>query len=186
MKVKVNFKKLLTADKYSSMLKEMEDMRHDLVLYRSWHAEDQSQILDLIVKRDEYEIQIAALQAQVNCAEKRAEEATYKLGDAKQTIANLQEFRRELDQEVDEANHTIVAMATELTELKANYDISFKAANELTKLLIAAQRERDEVREEAGNYRVELMERELRIDELVKRIKWLESQLPHKSTRMVS
>ena len=46
--------------------------------------------------------------------------------------------------------------------------------------------ERDNARAEAANLNLELMEREFRIDELVKRIKWLESQLPHKSTGVVS
>lgn len=246
MKVKVNFKKptvMLTADKYSSMLKEMEDMRHDLALYRGWHAEDQGKILDLITKRDqqaaliqELNDQIEAsetarkdaedalviakknatlremgwdmlhkqieelqrenrgLRAQVDRAEKRAEDTAYELDGAKQTIANLREFREELGQEVEEANRTIIDMATELTELKADRNIalaeierlkgelaqknkindtSFKATNELAELLVTAQRERDEAREEAGNYRVELMERDCRVDELERRNEWL-------------
>ena len=246
MKVKVNFKKptvMLTADKYSSMLKEMEDMRHDLALYRGWHAEDQGKILDLITKRDqqtaliqELNDQIEAsetarkdaedalviakknatlremgwdmlhkqieelqrenrgLRMQVDRAEKRAEDAAYELDGAKQTIANLQEFREDLGQEVDEANRTIAEMATELTELKADRNIalaeierlkgelakksqfndtSFKATNELAELLIAAYRERDEAREEAGDLRLELMERGCRIEELEKQVEWL-------------
>ena len=134
------------------------------------------------------------LRMQVDRAEGRAEDAAYELAGAKQTIANLQEFREEMGQEIDEANRTIAEMATELTELKADRNIalaeverlkgelaqknkindtSFKATNELAELLIAAQRERDEAREEAGNYRVELMERDCRIDELEKQVEWL-------------
>ena len=232
MKVKVNFKKptvMLTADKYSSMLKEMEDMRHDLALYRGWHAEDQGKILDLITKRDQQEGLIQELNDQIEAsetarkdaedalviakknatlremgwdmlhkqieelqrenrglrmklerAEKRAEDTAYELDGAKQTIANLREFREEMGQEIDEANRTIAEMATELTLLKGELaqkdkinDTSFKATNELAELLIAAQRERDEAREEAGNYRVELMERDCRVDELEKQVEWL-------------
>lgn len=232
MKVKVNFKKptvMLTADKYSSMLKEMEDMRHDLALYRGWHAEDQGKILDLITKRDQQEGLIQELNDQIEAsetarkdaedalviakknatlremgwdmlhkqieelqrenrglrgqlerAEKRAEDTAYELDGAKQTIANLREFREELGQEVEEANHTIAEMATELTLLKGELaqknkinDTSFKAANDLAELLVTAQRERDEAREEAGNYRVELMERDCRVDELERRNEWL-------------
>ena len=246
MKVKVNFKKptvMLTADKYSSMLKEMEDMRHDLALYRGWHAEDQGKILNLITKRDQQEgliqelnDQIEAsetarkdaedalviakknatlremgwdmlhkqieelqrenrgLRMQVDRADKRAEDTAYELDGAKQTIANLREFREELGQEVEEANRVIAEMATELTELKADRNIalaeierlkgelaqknkindtSFKATNELAELLVTAQKERDEAREEAGNYRVELMERDCRVDELERRNEWL-------------
>jgi chromosome segregation ATPase len=116
------------------------------------------------------------------------------IADLKASKEILREFREELGQEVDEANRVIAEMATELTELKADRNIalaeierlkgelaqkdkindtSFKATNELAELLVAAQRERDEAREEAGNYRVELMERDCRVDELEKRNEWL-------------
>ena len=260
MKVKVNPKKptvMLTADKYSSMLEEMESLRKGLDQYKSWcenmnvsltDAREQVDALRGVVARKVAEVeekealiqelndQIEAsetarkdaedalviakknatlremgwdmlhkqieelqrenrgLQMKVERAEKRAEDADYELECAKQTIANLQEFREDLGQEVDEANRTIAEMATELTELKADRNIalaeierlkgelaqknkindtSFKATNELAELLVAAQRERDEAREEAGNYHVELMERDCRIDELEKQIEWL-------------
>ena len=260
MKVKVNFKKptvMLTTNKYSSMLEEMESLRKGLDQYKSWcenmnvsltDAREQVDALRGVVARKVAEVeekealiqelndQIEAsetarkdaedalviakknetlremgwdmlhkqieelqrenrgLRMQVDRAEKRAEDADYELECAKQTIANLQEFREDLGQEVDEANRTIAEMATELTELKADRNIalaeierlkgelaqknkindtSFKATNELAELLVAAQRERDEAREEAGNYHVELMERDCRIDELEKQIEWL-------------
>ena len=150
---------------------------------------------DMLHKQiEELQRENRGLRMQVDRAEGRAEDAAYELAGAKQTIANLQEFREELGQEVDEANRTIAEMATELTELKADRNIalaeierlkgelaqknkindtSFKATNELAELLVAAQRERDEAREEAGNYRVELMERDCRIDELEKQVEWL-------------
>lgn len=263
MKVKVNFKKptvMLTANKYSSMLEEMESLRKGLDQYKSWcenmnvsltNAREQVDALRGAVARKDAEVversaliqelndQIEASEAarkdaedalviakknatlremgwdmlhkqieelqrenrglrmQVERAEKRAEDADYELECAKQTIANLQEFREDLGQEVDEANRTIAEMATELTELKADRNIalaeierlkgelaqknkindtSFKATNELAELLVAAQRERDEAREEAGNYHVELMERDCRIDELEKQIEWLRNK----------
>jgi chromosome segregation ATPase len=116
------------------------------------------------------------------------------IADLKASREILRDFREELGQEVDEANRVIAEMATELTELKADRNIalaeierlkgelaqktkindtSFKATNELAELLVTAQRERDEAREEAGNYRVELMERDCRVDELEKRNEWL-------------
>ena len=150
---------------------------------------------DMLHKQiEELQRENRGLRMQVDRAEGRAEDAAYELAGAKQTIANLQEFREEMGQEIDEANRTIAEMATELTELKADRNIalaeierlkgelaqknkindtSFKATNELTELLVAAQRERDEAREEAGNYRVELMERDCRIDELEKQVEWL-------------
>ena len=253
MKVKVNFKKptvMLTANKYSSMLEEMEDMRHDLALYRGWHAEDQGKILDLITKRDQQEGLIQELNDQIEASEtarKDAEDALViakknetlremgwdmlhkqieelqrenrglrvdlsnarklneelsdqaeaderEIADLKASREILREFREELGQEVDEANRVIAEMATELTELKADRNIalaeierlkgelaqktkindtSFKATNELAELLVAAQRERDEAREEAGNYHVELMDRDCRVAELEKQVEWL-------------
>ena len=260
MKVKVNFKKptvMLTANKYSSILEEMESLRKGLDQYKSWcenmnvslaDAREQVDALRGVVARkvaeveekealiqelnDQIEASEAArkdaedalviakknetlremgwdmlhkqieelqrenrgLRMQVERAEKRAEDADYELEGAKQTIATLREFREELGQEVDEANRTIAEMATELTELKADRNIalaeierlkgelaqknkindtSFKATNELAELLVAAQRERDEAREEAGNYHVELMERDCRVDELEKQVEWL-------------
>lgn len=150
---------------------------------------------DMLHKQiEELQRENRGLRMQVDRAEGRAEDAAYELAGAKQTIANLQEFREELGQEVEEANRTIAEMATELTELKADRNIalaeierlkgelaqknkindtSFKATNELAELLVSAQRERDEAREEAGNYRVELMDRDCRVDELEKQAEWL-------------
>ena len=150
---------------------------------------------DMLHKQiEELQRENRGLRMQVDRAEGRAEDAAYELAGAKQTIANLQEFREELGQEVEEANRTIAEMATELTELKADRNIalaeierlkgevaqknkindtSFKATNELAELLVSAQRERDEAREEAGNYRVELMDRDCRVDELEKQVEWL-------------
>jgi hypothetical protein len=53
-----------------------------------------------------------------------------------------------------------------------------KATNDLTARMVKATDEADVARAEAANLRLELKERECRIDELVKRVKWLESQLP--------
>lgn len=136
---------------------------------------------DMLHKQiEELQRENRGLRGQLERAEKRAEDTAYELDGAKQTIANLREFREELGQEVEEANHTIAEMATELTLLKGELaqknkinDTSFKAANDLAELLVTAQRERDEAREEAGNYRVELMERDCRVDELERRNEWL-------------
>ena len=218
MKVKVNFKKptvMLTADKYSSMLKEMEDMRgvvarkdaevvernaliqelNDQIEASETARKDVEDALviakknetlremgwDMLHKQiEELQRENRGLRMQVERAEKRAEDAICELDSAKQTIATLREFREELGEEVDEANRVIAEMATELTLLKGELaqknkinDTSFKATNELAELLVAAQKERDEAREEAGNYRVELMERDCRIDELEKQVEWL-------------
>lgn len=218
MKVKVNFKKptvMLTADKYSSMLKEMEDMRgvvarkdaevvernaliqelNDQIEASETARKDAEDALviakknetlremgwDMLHKQiEELQRENRGLRMQVDRAEKRAEDAICELDSAKQTIATLREFREELGEEVDEANRVIAEMATELTLLKGELtqknkinDTSFKAANDLAELLVAAQKERDEAREEAGNYHVELMDRDCRVDELEKQVEWL-------------
>ena len=150
---------------------------------------------DMLHKQiEELQRENRGLRMKLERAEKQAEDAAYDLDSAKQTIATLREFREEMGQEIDEANRTIAEMATELTELKADRNIalaeierlkgelaqknkindtSFKATNELAELLVTAQKERDEAREEAGNYRVELMERDCRVDELERRNEWL-------------
>lgn len=136
---------------------------------------------DMLHKQiEELQRENRGLRMKLERAEKRAEDTAYELDGAKQTIANLREFREEMGQEIDEANRTIAEMATELTLLKGELaqkdkinDTSFKAANDLAELLVTAQRERDEAREEAGNYRVELMERDCRVDELERRNEWL-------------
>lgn len=256
MKVKVNPKKptvMLTADKYSSMLEEMESLRKGLDQYKSWcanmnisltDAREEAVTLRGIVARKDIEVTernalIQELNDQIEASETARKDAEDTLVIAKknetlremgwdmlhkqieelqrenhglrvdlsnarklneelsnQTEANereiadlkasreiLQEFREELGQEVDEANRVIAEMATELTLLKGELaqkskinDTSFKATNELAELLIAAQRERDEAREEAGNYHVELMDRDCRVDELEKQVEWLRNK----------
>ena len=52
-------------------------------------------------------------------------------------------------------------------------DIAVRTTSELAELLIASHQERDEAREEAGDLRLELMERDARIDELEKQVEWL-------------
>ena len=150
---------------------------------------------DMLHKQiEELQRENRGLRMKLERAEKRAEDTAYELDGAKQTIATLREFREEMGQEIDEANRVIAEMATELTELKADRNIalaeierlkgelaqknkindtSFKATNELAELLVSAQRERDEAREEAGNYRVELMDRDCRAEELEKQVEWL-------------
>lgn len=150
---------------------------------------------DMLHKQiEELQRENRGLRMKLERAEKRAEDTAYELDSAKQTIATLREFREEMGQEIDEANRVIAEMATELTELKADRNIalaeverlkgevaqknkindtSFKATNELAELLVAAQKERDEAREEAGNYHVELMDRDCRVDELEKQVEWL-------------
>ena len=135
MKVKVNFKKptvMLTADKYSSMLKEMEDMRHDLALYRGWHAEDQGKILDLITKRDQQAALIQELNDQIEASETARKDAEDALVIAKKNatlremgwdmlhkqIEELQRENRGLRMQVDRAEKRAEDAAYELDGAK--------------------------------------------------------------------
>ena len=135
MKVKVNFKKptvMLTADKYSSMLKEMEDMRHDLALYRGWHAEDQGKILDLITKRDQQAALIQELNDQIEASETTRKDAEDALVIAKKNVTlremgwdmlhkQIEELQREnrgLRMQVDRAEKRAEDAAYELDTAK--------------------------------------------------------------------
>lgn len=135
MKVKVNFKKptvMLTADKYSSILKEMEDMRHDLTLYRGWHAEDQGKILDLITKRDQQAALIQELNDQIEASETTRKDAEDALVIAKKNttlremgwdmlhkqIEELQRENRGLRMQVDRAEKRAEDNAYELDAAK--------------------------------------------------------------------
>ena len=84
---------------------------------------------------------------------------------------------------LDEDNARLVV---EKAELRQELDEATSGMNAMVKFWNEAITERDNARAEAANLNLELMEREFRIDELVKRIKWLESQLPNKSTEVVS
>ena len=84
---------------------------------------------------------------------------------------------------LDEDNARLIM---EKAELRQELDEATSGMNAMVKFWNEAVIERDNARAEAANLNLELMEREFRIDELVKRIKWLESQVPHKSTGVVS
>lgn len=116
-------------------------------------------------------------------------------------IAELERQNRSLDVDLtyarnltEELNEQITADSAEITELKADLDIStaeierlrarmaekdktnniaVRATSELADMVVAARTERDSARTEAEDLRLELMERECRIDELEKQVEWL-------------
>jgi hypothetical protein len=77
-------------------------------------------------------------------------------------------------------------LATEKKKASEAYDLAIKASADLATRLIKVMDERDDAIEESADLCAELMEREFRIDELTRRIKWLEAQLPQKTTEIVS
>ena len=106
-------------------------------------------------------------------------ESVKEVGVLKQQVTALTEAVENLDE--DNAR-----LVMEKAELRQELDEATSGMNAMVKFWNEAVTERDNARAEAANLNLELMEREFRIDELVKRIKWLESQLPHKSTEVVS
>ena len=106
-------------------------------------------------------------------------ESVKEVGMLKQQVTVLTEA-------VENLNEDNARLVMEKAELRQELDEATSGMNAMVKFWNEAITERDNARAEAANLNLELVEREFRIDELVKRIKWLESQLPHKSTEVVS
>jgi regulator of replication initiation timing len=106
-------------------------------------------------------------------------ESVKEVGVLKQQVTALTEA-------VENLNEDNARLVMEKAELHQELDEAVSGMNAMVKFWNEAITERDNARAEAANLNLELMEREFHIDELVKRIKWLESQLPHKSTGVVS
>ena len=68
-------------------------------------------------------------------------------------------------------------LTTEKKKCNEAYDLSIKASADLGTRLARTLDERDEAREEADDLSIELMDRECRIDELTRRVKFLEAAL---------
>ena len=68
-------------------------------------------------------------------------------------------------------------LAVEKKKASEAYDLSIKASADLGTRLARTLDERDEAREEADDLSIELMDRECRIDELTRRVKFLEAAL---------
>jgi hypothetical protein len=113
------------------------------------------------------------------------------LTEVYQRLANayggeIERLRNELTFAHQENERLRATLAVEKKKASEAYDLAIKASADLGVRLARTLDERDEAREEADDLNVELMDRECRIDELTRRIKWLEDQLPHKSAEFVS
>ena len=106
-------------------------------------------------------------------------ESIKEVGVLKQQVTALTEAIENLDD--DNAR-----LVMEKAELRQELDEATSGMNAMVKFWNEAVIERDNARAEAAKLNLELMEREFRIDELGKRIKWLESLLPNNSTGVVS
>ena len=162
MKVKVNPKKptvMLTADKYSSMLEEMESLRKGLDQYKSWCA-------NMNISLTDAREQVDALRGAI--ARKDAEVV--------ERSALIQELNDQIEASEADRNITIAEnerLRARMVEKDKTNDIAVRATSELADMVVTARNERDTARTEAEDLRLELMERGCRIEELEKQVEWL-------------
>ena len=246
MKVKVNFKKptvLLTAEKYSSMLEEMANLRQGLDQYKSWcenmnvsltDAREQVDALHGVVARKDTEViernaLIQELNDQIEASETARKDAEDALEIAKKNATLREMGWQMLHDQIDELKrknrglqaenleaHALIAKLNDqieasesapdgenglqedceayITELKfqvnvltrrleeaeskrdhnaALYETAAQAATELAEKYIQANEEAKAARAEVEDIKLELMDREFRINELEKQVEWL-------------
>ena len=87
--------------------------------------------------------------------------------------SEMEHLRNELTAAHQENERLRAQLTVEKKRTSEAYDLSMKTSADLSARLIKAMDERDEAREEVDNYRIELMDRDARIDELDRRIAWL-------------
>ena len=95
-------------------------------------------------------------------------ESVKEVGMLKQQVVALTEAVENLDE--DNAR-----LVMEKAELRQELDEATSGMNAMVKFWNEAIIERDNARAEAANLNLELMERECRIDELERRIEWLQA-----------
>ena len=89
----------------------------------------------------------------------------------------IERLRNELTFAHQENERLRAKFAVEKKKASEAYDLSIKASADLGTRLARTLDERDEAREEADDLSIELMDRECRIDELTRRVKFLEAAL---------
>ena len=113
------------------------------------------------------------------------------LREVYQRLANayggeMERLRNELTFAHQENERLRAKLTVEKKKFSESYDLTVKASADLATHLVKAMDERDDAIEESADLCAELIEREFRIDELTRRIKWLEDQLPQKTAEIVS
>ena len=91
--------------------------------------------------------------------------------------SEIERLRNELTFAHQENERLRAKLAVEKKKASEAYDLSIKASADLGARLARTLDERDEAREEADDLSIELMDRECRIDELTRRVKFLEAAL---------
>lgn len=190
MKVKVNFKKptvLLTADKYSSLLEEMASLRRGLDQYKSWcenmyvsltNAREQVDALHGAVARKDAEVvERNALIKELNDQIAASESA---LDDAHGDLVFQEGLQKDCEAYITELKFQVNMLTKRLEESESKrdhnatlYETATRAATELADMLVRANAEADKARAETEDIKLELMDREFRIDELEKQVEWL-------------
>jgi chromosome segregation ATPase len=102
------------------------------------------------------------------------------LNEVYQRLANaygseLERLRNELTFAHQENERLRAKLAVEKKKISEEYDLSIKTSADLATRLVKAMDERDEARAEAADLNLELAERQCRIDELERRMEWLQA-----------
>ena len=190
MKVKVNFKKptvLLTTEKYSSMLAEIDDLRGALEIAKknSTLREMGWQMLhDQIdeLKRKNRGLQAENLEAHALIAELNDQIAASEsaLDDAHGDLVFQEGLQKDCEAYITELKFQVNMLTKRLEESESRrdhnatlYETAAQAATELAEKYIQANEEAKAARVEAEDIKLELMDREFRINELEKQVEWL-------------
>ena len=155
MKVKVNFKKptvLLSAEKYSSMLAEIDDLRGALEIAKKNSTLREMGWQMLHDQIDELKRKNRGLQAENM--------------EAHALIA-------ELNDQIEASESALAESESKRDHNATLYETASRAATELADMLVRANAEADKARAEAEDIKLELMDREFRINELEKQVEWL-------------
>lgn len=190
MKVKVNFKKptvLLTAEKYSSMLAEIDDLRGALEIAKknSTLREMGWQMLhDQIdeLKRKNRGLQAENMEAHALIAElnDQIEASESALDDSHGDLVFQKGLQKDCEAYITELKFQVNVLTRRLEESESKrdhnatlYETAAQAATELAEKYIQANEEAKAARSEAEDIKLELMDREFRINELEKQVEWL-------------
>ena len=120
-------------------------------------------------------IQVKAKVAPKTYTEEHLREVYQRLADA--YGSEQERLHNELSFAHQENERLRATLVVEKKKASEAYDLAIKASADLGTRLAKTLDERDEAHAEAEDLRLELMERECRIDELVRRVKFLEAAL---------
>ena len=118
-------------------------------------------------------IQVKAKVAPKTYTEEHLQEVYQRLADA--YGGEIERLRNELTFAHQENERLQAQLTVEKKKASEAYDLSIKASADLAARLIKAIDERDKARAEAEDLNLELMERQCRIEELERRVEWLQA-----------